>query len=153
MSNVLITGANRGIGAAITRHLASCGHTVFAGTRQPDAIDSAILDCGDVRPLRLDVTSQAHVDDAVDKINGTTTGVDILINNAGVAWFAAAEEMSEFVLRTTLETNFFGAVRCTRAVLPGMRAQGSGHVIMLSSIAAATSRSPRQSFASSKAPA
>ena len=76
--------------------------------------------------------------------------LDVLVNNAGVAWFAAAEEMSEHVLRRTMETNFFGAIACTQAALPVMRRQHGGHVITISSIAAAVGLPLESAYCASK---
>lgn len=149
MANVIVTGASRGIGAAIARDLAARGHTVFAGTRErtPRVDPSAP---GGVRPLTLDVTDAGQIERAVGRVLAEVGTIDAVVNNAGVAWFAPAEEMSEHVLRTTFETNFFGAVRCTQAVLGPMREQGHGVVIMMSSLAAATGLPLESAYCASK---
>lgn len=150
MSIVLVTGANRGIGACITRRLASAGHTVFAGMRRPSESSDLTGADGDIRPIRLDVTREDSVNEAVATIGEQAGAPDVLVNNAGVAWFAAAEEMSEAMLRQTMETNFFGAVRCAQAVLPGMRRRGSGHIITISTIAAAVGLPLESAYCASK---
>ena len=151
MGIVLVTGAGRGIGAEITRGLAAKGHTVYAGLRRPEGPHTLEGADGDVRPLRLDVTSAEDVRSAVERALDECGRIDALVNNAGVAWFAPAEEMSENVLRTTFETNFFGAVRATQAVLPAMRAQGGGRIVMISTLAAATGLPLESAYCASKA--
>lgn len=150
MSIVLVTGANRGIGAAITRSLAAAGHTVFAGRRNPDGPSELADAAGDIRPVTLDVTDGTSVQRAIDTVVEQAGALDVLVNNAGVAWFAAAEEMSEHVLRRTMETNFFGAIACTQAALPVMRRQHGGHVITISSIAAAVGLPLESAYCASK---
>ncbi len=149
MSVVLVTGASRGIGAQIALHLAEVGHTVFAGLRDPSvhALDGAV---GDVRPLVLDVTDPVHAQVAVEVIMSQEGRIDALVNNAGVAWFAPGEEMSEHVLRTTFETNFFGAVRLTQQALPQFRAQGHGRIAMVSTLAAVTGLPLESAYCASK---
>ncbi len=149
MKTALVTGASRGIGAHIAAKLAVDGYTVFAGMRKPMATLRDVAN-GDIRPIRLDVTALPDIHNAVTEIVDQFGRLDLLINNAGVAWFAPAEEMSETVLRTTMETNFFGAVRCTQAALPYMRKQGFGTVIMISTIAAATGLPLESAYCASK---
>lgn len=150
MSVILVTGASRGIGAVLADNLASLGHTVFAGIRTPQTNWELRETRGDIRPLELDVTEPAQIREAITKIVFDEGGLDVLINNAGVGWFAPAEEMSELVLRTTMETNFFGAVRCTQEVLPLMRRSGSGQIIMISSLAAARGLPLESAYCASK---
>lgn len=149
MKTALVTGANRGIGAHVAADLAANGYTVFAGMRKPHKFTHNVEN-GDIRPIQLDVTALPDIHNAVTKIIDQCGRLDVLINNAGVAWFAPAEEMSELVLRTTMETNFFGAVRCTQAVLPYMREQRFGTVIMMSTIAAATGLPLESAYCASK---
>ena len=151
MSIVLITGASRGIGAHLARQLAAQGHTVYAGMRQPAVDIPGNADCSDeIRPIRMDITRESDIKAAMETIVAQCGRLDLLINNAGVAWFAAAEEMSSQVLRDTMETNFFGAVACTRAALPVMRAAGSGTVIMISSLASAVGLPLESAYCASK---
>ncbi|MCG8590033.1 MAG: SDR family oxidoreductase [Proteobacteria bacterium] len=150
MGTVIVTGASRGIGAAISRGLAAKGHVIYAGMRRPGGRHALEGAEGDIRPVRLDVTSTSDAREAVDRALSECGRIDALVNNAGVAWFAPAEEMSETVLHTTLETNFLGAVRATQAVLPAMRAQGSGRIVMISTLAAATGLPLESAYCASK---
>ncbi len=150
MAIVIVTGASRGIGAEITRGLAAKGHTVYAGLRDPEGPHRLVGADGDIRPVRLDVTSDSDALEVAERALGESGRIDALVNNAGVAWFAPAEETSETVLRTTFETNFFGAVRATRAVLPAMRTQRSGRIVMISTLAAATGLPLESAYCASK---
>lgn len=155
MGTILITGASRGIGAHLAQRLAASGHTVYAGMRRPGNAPVAAPEPtgsqpGEIRPVALDVTAPESVAAAVARIDAETDGVDLLVNNAGVAWFAPAEEMSERVLRETLETNFFGAVSCAQAVLPRMRERGQGCIVTVSSIAAAFGLPLESAYCASK---
>ncbi len=150
MSVILVTGASRGIGAVLANNLATLGHTVYAGVRKPQENWDLREARGDIRPLVLDVTDPVQIREAVSAIVLNEGGVDVLINNAGVAWFAPAEEMSDYVLRTTMETNFFGAVRCTQEVLPLMRRNRSGQIIMISTLAAARGLPLESAYCASK---
>lgn len=150
MSVFFITGASRGIGAYTSRFFAAQGHTVYAGVRKPDADHELDAAEGDIRIVALDVTAQESVNAAVNLISAEAGGVDVLVNNAGVAWFAAAEDMSEWVLRQTMETNFFGAIRCAQSVLPMMRKRGQGHIITISSIAAVSGLPLESAYCASK---
>ena len=138
MSTILVTGASRGIGAYLCRRLRDSGHRVFAGMRDPGAVrdrDSP-NDREGVEGIRLDVRIDQDVSNALSHIESSVGRLDVLINNAGVAWLAPVELQSDDVLRQTMETNFFGALRMTRAVLPAMRRNRSGKIINISSLAA-----------------
>ena len=138
MSVVLITGAGRGIGAHLSRELHRSGHTVFAGIRN-HAAENDIADLvqeSDFHILPLDVRDDVQSREAAASVTRLAGRLDVLVNNAGVGWLAPLELQSEPILRETLETNFFGALRMTRAVLPVMRRQRSGKIINISSLAA-----------------
>ncbi len=151
MGVVLVTGAGRGIGARLTRGLAAKGHTVYAGLRSAATTHELEDAPGDVRLAPCDVTSPDDARELVARAVDECGRIDALVNNAGVAWFAPAEEMSEHVLRTTLETNLVGAIRTTQCVLPTMRAQGSGQIVMISTLAAATGLPLESAYCASKA--
>ncbi len=138
MSNVVVTGSSTGIGQATVVSLARAGHTVFATMRNPDAkeqlLELAGEDASRVHVHALDVDS----DESVDSCFGTILAesrVDALVNNAGVGGGGSVEETTIETFRSCLETNFFGTLRCTKAVLPAMREQRSGCIVNLSSIA------------------
>ena len=128
--SVLISGASRGLGLATARELAARGHVVFAGVRGKGALPRD-LEAGEVV---LDVTSQSSVDSAVRHVRREAGAIDVLINNAGMHAFGALETADETRFRELLEVNLLGAWRLARAVLPGMRARGCGHIIMVSSL-------------------
>ena len=128
--SVLISGASRGLGLATARELAARGYLVFGGARR----EGALTQGAGAREVVLDVTSQSSVDSAVRRVRREAGGIDVLINNAGVHAFGALETADETRFRELLEVNLLGAWRLARAVLPGMRTRGSGHIVMVSSL-------------------
>jgi NAD(P)-dependent dehydrogenase (short-subunit alcohol dehydrogenase family) len=136
---VLVTGASSGLGQAIAQRLASQGHVVFGTTRSPYG------DQGNVRMIALDVTDDLSVAKAIDEVVAAAGRIDVLINNAGVAICGAVEDTGIDEVYRQMETNFFGTVRTIRAVMPHMRAQGSGRIINISSLAGLVSL-PFQAF-------
>lgn len=126
---VLITGATSGIGQATARLLAARGYRVIGTSRQPstDRVDGYEL-------LRLDVTSDKSVRACVEMVAERTGGrIDVLVNNVGTGILGAAEESSAGQVAALFEVNVFGAVRMTNAVLPLMRARGTGLIITMGS--------------------
>ncbi|MFN8012833.1 MAG: oxidoreductase [Holophagaceae bacterium] len=134
-----ITGCSTGLGRVLVHELLAAGHRVAASARQPGSL--AGLDPGDPArflALRLDVTDPGHVAAAVDSAAAHFGRLDVLVNNAGYGVVGALEEVPEPEIRRVFETNVFGLMAVTRAVLPVMRAQGSGVVLNISSIAGFT---------------
>lgn len=129
--SILITGASSGFGLLTARIALSRGWRVAATARRPEAIP--LKATGDLVKLRLDVTERAAMEGAVEKAIAAFGALDAVVNNAGVANFGAAEEVSEEELRLEFETNFFGAVALTKTVLPHMRARGRGELVFVSS--------------------
>ena len=130
-----ITGTSRGFGREWAIAALDRGDRVAATARSADALDDLVQRYGDaILPLALDVTDKAAVEAAVRTTLETFGRIDVAINNAGYGHFGFVEEVSEAELRAQLETNLFGAVWVTQAVLPAMRKQSSGHVIQVSSI-------------------
>lgn len=132
---ILITGASRGFGKLWADAFLQRGDKVIATARNlkdlqdlSDKYGKALL------PLQLDVNDRAAVFAAVQKAQQHTGRIDVLINNAGYGLFGAVEETTEQEARAQMETNFFGLLWASQAVLPVMRAQGSGHIIQVSSI-------------------
>ena len=125
---ILVTGASSGFGQLIAEQLAARGHRVFGTSRH------ALPDQGQVRLLVLDVTDDAQVSSAVAQVIDEAGRLDVLINNAGVGLCGAIEDTSLAEAQWQMDTNFFGPLRMIRAVLPQMRAQGSGRIITLSSL-------------------
>jgi NAD(P)-dependent dehydrogenase (short-subunit alcohol dehydrogenase family) len=138
MAVVLISGCSSGIGMATALAFAAHGDRVFATMRDP-AKAAALLDAA--RPatidvLEMDVTSDESVERAVATVLGTAQRIDVLVNNAGVARYGAIERIPWEWAREMFDTNFWGALRATRAVLPAMRAQEGGTIVNVSSVAA-----------------
>jgi NAD(P)-dependent dehydrogenase (short-subunit alcohol dehydrogenase family) len=131
---VLITGCSTGIGRATATHLAAAGHTVYATARREDAI--ADLQAVGCRTLTLDVTDEASMQAAVDKVTADEGAVGVLINNAGYSQSGAVETVSMDDVRRQFETNVFGLVRMCQLVLPGMREQRWGKIVNISSMGA-----------------
>ncbi|ADG77811.1 Short-chain dehydrogenase/reductase SDR OS=Tsukamurella paurometabola (strain ATCC 8368 / DSM/ CCUG 35730 / CIP 100753 / JCM 10117 / KCTC 9821 / NBRC 16120/ NCIMB 702349 / NCTC 13040) OX=521096 GN=Tpau_1180 PE=3 SV=1 [Tsukamurella paurometabola] len=128
----MITGASQGFGRDIAAEVLARGHTVIAIVRDSSrVVDLVAANPGRVEVVEADLAQQEGVDHAVMIARDREVGV--LVNNAGRAICGAAEEVSMSDLRAQLELNFFAAAALTRAVLPGMRAQGYGTVVQLSS--------------------
>ena len=126
----LVTGASSGIGAAAARELVGAGFTVYGTSRKAAAGEER----DGVVFLPLDVTDDDSVAGAVREVLDRSGRVDVLVNNAGLGIAGAAEESSIEQARALFDTNLFGSIRMTRAVLPQMREQGSGRVINVSSV-------------------
>jgi len=125
----LVTGATRGIGEAIASGLVAEGATVYAGARDPTDITAP-----EQRPLELDVTDDATMHSAIDRIDDEADGLDILVNNAGV--MDSREPLAQMptdVIDTTLATNLRGPIVLTKAALPLLTATPGGRVVNVSS--------------------
>lgn len=142
---ILIAGASKGIGLVMARHLQAQGHTVFGTSRQPEKSN-----IDDLRLLALDVNNPQSIQQCIETVMHASGRIDVLINNAGYDLYGAAEDTSDSELRAQIETNFFGAVNLTQAVLPIMRKQGSGKIIHLSSIGGLVSLPFNSAYAASK---
>lgn len=126
----IVTGASSGIGEATADRLANAGYAVYGTSRRGAPSGSRSF-----HMLALDVTSDTSVQAAVSEVLSLEGRIDLLVNNAGVGVApAAAEESSIEQARSIFETNFFGLVRMTRAVLPQMREQGAGRIINIGSV-------------------
>jgi NADP-dependent 3-hydroxy acid dehydrogenase YdfG len=130
-----ITGASKGFGYVWTEAALARGDSVAAAARNIGSLDALKVKYGDrLLPLTLDVGNKGAVDAAVKRAHRQFGRIDVAINNAGYGLFGAVEEVSEQEARAQIETNLFGALWVTQAVLPIMRAQQSGHIIQISSI-------------------
>jgi NAD(P)-dependent dehydrogenase (short-subunit alcohol dehydrogenase family) len=138
VSTVLITGASSGFGRAAALAFARRKDTVYGTVRSVQKAESLRQDAAaaglEIRCPILDVTHPAGFTALVDTVIAETGSVDVLVNNAGVIHPGAFEDLGEARFREVMETNFFGPMLLTRAVLPQMRAQGSGCIIMISSL-------------------
>lgn len=135
MKTWFITGANRGIGLGIARAALEAGDQVVATARKPEQVEAGLAGFGGrLLALRLDVTDQASIQSAVDTASARFGRIDVLVNNAGYGQLGVFEQQSVAAINRQFATNFFGTLAVTRAVLPLMRAQRSGHVFTVSSI-------------------
>lgn len=137
MSKVwLITGSSRGLGRKFVETALSCGDRVVATAQRPETLDDVITSHGEaVLPLALDVRDRSAVMDVVKRAVEHFGRLDVVVNNAGYGLFGAVEELDERAVRDQMETNFFGTLWVTQAALPYLRAQGSGHIVQISSAA------------------
>ena len=136
MSKVwFITGSSRGFGRQFAEAALQRGDRVAATARNTDALADLVSAYGAaVLPLGLDVTDKAAVTHAVTRAHEHFGRLDVVVNNAGYGLFGAVEELTEQQVRDQFETNFFGALWVTQAALPILRAQGSGHVVQISTV-------------------
>lgn len=146
-----ITGANRGLGEAMARSALEAGHDVVATARRPEEFAGRFGEGHSrLQILPLDVTDQAQIDAAVTAAMDRFGRIDVLINNAGYGALGWFENFTDEAVRRQFEVNVFGAFAVTRAVLPQMRAQRSGHVMAISSIAGLRSSPGGTVYCSSK---
>lgn len=152
MSHVfLISGASRGLGRAIAEAALAAGHHVVAGVRSVSALDDlAAREPERLAVVPLDVTDDEQVRSAIDTAIQRWGRLDVLVNNAGYANMAAVEDVDVDDFRAQVETNFFGVVRLTQAVLPLMRRQRAGHIIQISSVGGRLARPGLAAYQSSK---
>ncbi|HST40544.1 MAG TPA: SDR family NAD(P)-dependent oxidoreductase, partial [Conexibacter sp.] len=130
-----ITGTSKGFGRIWAEAALERGDRVAATARIVASLDALVESYGDlVLPLALDVDDKAAVDAAVAHAHDHFGRLDVVVNNAGYGLFGMIEEVTEQQARDQLETNLFGALWVTQAALPIMRAQGSGHILQVSSI-------------------
>jgi NAD(P)-dependent dehydrogenase (short-subunit alcohol dehydrogenase family) len=130
-----ITGASRGFGKEWSIAALERGDTVAATARDTATLDDLVAQFGDkVLPLRLDVNDRDAVVAAVQQAHDRFGALDVVVNNAGYGQFGMIEEISEAEARAQFDTNVFGALFVTQAVLPYLREQGSGHILQVSSI-------------------
>jgi len=149
---VLVTGARSGFGKLASLELARRGHTVYAGLRDPDTAGPLMEAAGDldVRPIGLDVTEAGQREAAVAEITEAHGRIDGLVNNAGIALGGFLEQVDDDGLRRLFEVNVFSVHALTRLVLPTMRAQRSGSVVMVSSMSGRTAMPGLGAYAASK---
>jgi NAD(P)-dependent dehydrogenase (short-subunit alcohol dehydrogenase family) len=130
-----ITGASRGFGREWSIAALERGDTVAATARDTSTLDDLVARFGDkILPIQLDVNDRDAVFAAVQQAHDHFGGLDVVVNNAGYGQFGMIEEISEAEARAQFDTNVFGALFVTQAALPYLRAQGSGHILQVSSI-------------------
>lgn len=154
MASVLVTGTSKGIGMAIALELGRAGHTVHATMRNPSgAPELAQMAKKEGLPITvsaMDVDSDRSVAEGVAAIERTSGPIDVLVNNAGIERRGTTEELGLAEVRAVMETNFFGALRCIQAVMPGMRARQAGCIINVTSVSGKISAPPLGAYAASK---
>lgn len=132
MSIIFVTGASSGIGKATARSLLQQGHTVYVAARRVEAMQD--LQALGAIPLRMDITKEADVVAAVERITQAHGGVDVLVNNAGFAIYGSVEETSMEDAHYQFEVNLFGMARLTQLLIPAMRKRGHGTIVNVSSM-------------------
>ncbi|RKH52301.1 SDR family oxidoreductase [Corallococcus llansteffanensis] len=151
MSKVFfITGASRGMGVDIARAALAAGHQVVATGRRPEVVEQAVGAHRNLLATRLDVTRPADAEAAVAAAVERFGRIDVLINNAATFQAGYFEEISPEQFRAQMETNLFGPLNVTRAVLPVMRRQRAGHVVTISSVAGLMGQEFCAAYAASK---
>src|SRR5262245_491708 len=131
----LITGSSRGLGRALAEAVLAAGHNVVATARDPEQMRDLVDAHPDrARAVALDVTDREAAAAAVAATVEAFGRLDVLVNNAGYANVNSIEDFAEEDFRAQLETNLWGVINVTRAALPVLREQGSGHIIQVSSV-------------------
>src|SRR4051812_13466160 len=133
-----ITGAGRGMGADFAKAALAAGHSVVATGRDTDRVSKALGQSNDLLPVKLDVTSRADAEAAVRAAVDRFGRIDVLVNNAASFYAGFFEELTPEQFNRQLATSLIGPMNVTRAVLPVMRNQRSGHIISISSTAGLT---------------
>ncbi len=151
MANVLITGASSGIGLATALELGRAGHRVFATMRDPSRAPQlqqiAARERLPIEVRTLDVDSDESVRACFANLGGP---LDVLVNNAGIEHHGSVEEMPIEAFAAIMNTNYLGAVRCIKAVLPGMREARKGCIVNITSVAGRIATSPLGAYSASK---
>jgi NAD(P)-dependent dehydrogenase (short-subunit alcohol dehydrogenase family) len=154
MATALITGTSTGIGYATALELARAGHTVVATLRNPERSPElrnvAERESLPIIILAMDVTSDDSVANAFAEAERRCGPIEVLVNNAGIATVGAIEDLSIDQFRESMETNFFGALRCIKAVLPGMRERRGGCIINVTSVAGRIASAAQAAYCSTK---
>jgi NAD(P)-dependent dehydrogenase (short-subunit alcohol dehydrogenase family) len=135
MAVVLVTGSSSGIGLATALHFARSGHEVYAGVRSPGtATELAEASMPRLTALALDVDDDTSVARATREVMDRAGRVDVLVNNAGIGGGGPIADVPVDFAKRMFETNYFGAIRMTQAVLPSMQAQRRGAIVNVSSV-------------------
>ncbi|MCX4616899.1 MULTISPECIES: SDR family oxidoreductase [Streptomyces] len=148
---ILVTGAGRGLGTDIVREALAAGHQVVATGRRPEEVEKSLGGPQDnLLVTKLDVTSPEDAEAAAQAAVDRFGRIDVLVNNAGNFFAGYFEEITPAQMRRQIETNLFGPMNVTRAVLPVLRKQRAGHIITLSSSAGLIGQEFCVAYAASK---
>lgn len=128
MKNILITGTSSGIGAAVANYLHTKGYQVIGTSRKPATSNS------DYQTIKLDVTEETSVKQCIQQATEILGTIDVLVNNAGIGISGPLEDTTIEESKWQFETNYFGVVRMTQAILPQMRARNKGMILNISSM-------------------
>ncbi|MBO0856001.1 MAG: SDR family NAD(P)-dependent oxidoreductase [Nocardia sp.] len=151
MARWLITGCSTGIGREIARAALEAGHSVVVTARRTETIADFAETFGDrAAVVALDVTDKDRIAAAVDAAQDAFGGIDVLVNNAGNGYLSAIEEGEDEKVRKLFDTNYFGVVDTIKAVLPQMRARGSGRIVNISSMTGLVANPPNGYYSSTK---
>jgi len=147
----LITGSSRGLGRALAEAVLAAGHSLIATARNPKQLSDLVDGYGDrVRAVALDVTDERAAALAVASAVDTFGRLDVLVNNAGYGDLASIEDTTVKDFRAQIETNLFGVIIVTKAAIPVMRRQGSGHILQFSSVGGRVGPVGRGAYAAAK---
>ena len=146
----LITGASRGLGKDLATQALAAGHLVIATGRDPERVLQAVGAHDNLVTLALDVTDAQAAQEAVRVVLDQFGRIDVLVNNAGNFYAGYFEEISDAQFRAQMETNFFGPLNVTRAVLPAMRERRTGRIITITSTAGLVGSAFCAAYAASK---
>src|ERR1700744_2770535 len=147
----LITGCSTGFGREIAHAALRDGHSVVVTARRAEAGQDFVEEFGDrVVAVALDVTDAGQIAAAVAAAQQAFGGIDVLVNNAGHGYLSAVEEGEDAEVRKLFDVNYFGSVDIIKAVLPAMRARGSGHIINMSSMTGLVANPPNAYYSSTK---
>ncbi len=154
MKSVIITGTSKGIGLETALAFGRAGYKVFATMRNPDgaaAFKQQIKDESlSITIAAMDVDSDESVKQCIDGILRENGSIDVLVNNAGIEYHGSIEDLTMADFKAIMETNYFGALRCIKALLPLMRKNRNGCIINVASVAGKISSSPLGAYAASK---
>jgi NAD(P)-dependent dehydrogenase (short-subunit alcohol dehydrogenase family) len=147
----LVTGCSSGLGRAIALAVVSAGHKIAVTARNPATLaEFQKFDQSSLLILDLDVTDNTSIKNAVEKTLDKLGPIDVLVNNAGYAYYSVFEELEMDQFKAEMDVNLYGLVKTCQAVLPQMRKQRHGHIINISSIAASVGTEGRSAYSASK---
>ena len=147
----MITGSSRGIGRAVAETVLAAGHRLMATARDPVTLDDLVSRYGDrIRTARLDVTDPQQVDAAVQETVRAFGRIDVVANIAGYSNIGSIEDTGLEDIRAQIETNLFGTINVTKAVLPVMRTQRAGHILQFSSVGGRIGSTGRAAYSAAK---